>query len=59
MNRKKIYSKFFIAGAFKGFDSAFARFTFLKNGEVNRQMVNYTDHKNILTVNGAIFVVLV
>jgi len=28
-------------GAFKGFDPAFARFTFLKNGEVKRQMVNY------------------
>lgn len=28
-------------GAFKGFDPAFARFKFLKNGEVKREFINY------------------
>lgn len=28
-------------GAFKGFDPAFARFKFSKNGEVNREIINY------------------
>jgi len=30
-------------GAFKGFDPAFARFKFLKNGEVKREIINYSE----------------